>query len=133
VYIPAQDPAQVTESGQPLDQATGITSVHIQGDAVAIEIGAGQYEFVSTGMNLDQAMANVRHVAGRLDIYCSLGDLLADERAKEILIQYVDQDLLESRWIRRAMDQPVEALARFAPHVLTPERLEALQQELIAL
>lgn len=35
--------------------------------------------------------------------------------------------------MRRMMDRPVEALAHFAPQALTPERLQTLQQELLAL
>jgi hypothetical protein len=75
----------------------------------------------------------VRHVAGRLDIYCSVADLLADGRSKAILIKYVGEDIFESPFMRRMMDQPVEGLARFAPQALTPERLQALQKELLAL
>ena len=98
-----------------------------------VEIGAGQYNFVSTGLNLERAMANVRHVAGRLDIYCSVGDLLADERAKAVLTRYLGEELFASPRMRRMMDQPVEALARFAPQALPPERLQALQQARLAL
>jgi alpha-L-rhamnosidase len=133
VRIPADDLAQVTESGQPLNQVTGLISAQAHEDVVVIETGAGQYDFVSTGLNLARAMANVRHVAGRFDIYCSVGDLLEDERSKAVLTKYVGEDMFESPPMRRLMDQPVEALARFAPQALTPERLQALQQELLAL
>ena len=98
-----------------------------------VETGAGQYDFASTGLNLARAMVNVRHVAGRFEIYCSVGDLLADERSKAVSIEYVGEDLFESPRMRWMMDQPAEALARFAPQALTPERLQALQQELLAL
>jgi alpha-L-rhamnosidase len=47
VRIPADDLSQVTESGQPLSQVTGVTSAQGQDHVVAIEIGAGQYDFVS--------------------------------------------------------------------------------------
>jgi len=133
VRIPADELAQVTESGQPLTQAIGVISAHAQENVVVVEIGAGHYDFVSTGLDLERAMVNVRHVAGRLDIYCSVGDLLADERAKALLTKYVDENMFVSPRVRRMMDQPVEALARFAPQALTPERLLALQQELLAL
>jgi hypothetical protein len=133
VYLPAKSLSQVAESSQPMGEVAGVTSARVQDNVVVVELGAGRYEFTSLGLNLAQAMEGVRHVAGRLDIYCSLGDLLADERSKAILAKYVDRDILEAPWIRRAMDQPVEALARFAPHLLTPERLEALQQELVGL
>ena len=133
VRIPADALSQVTESGQPLSQVTGVTSAQVHDNVVVIEIGAGQYDFVSVGLNLAQVMANVRHVAGQLDIYCSVRELLVDERSKAALIKYVGEDMFESPRMRRMMDQPVEALARFAPQALTPERLQALQQELLAL
>ena len=46
-------------------------------------------------------MANVRHVAGRFDCYCSVGDLLADERSKAVLTKYVGEDMFESPRMRR--------------------------------
>jgi hypothetical protein len=133
VRIPADDLSQVTESGQPLSQVTGVNSAQVRENVVAIEIGAGQYDFVSVGLNLAKAMATVRHVAGRLDIYCSLRDLLADERSGAVLLKNGGEQVFDSPRMRRVMDQPVEALARFAPQALPPERLQSLQQELLAL
>jgi alpha-L-rhamnosidase len=133
VRIPADDLDQVTESRQPLTQAPGVISARVHENAVIVEVGAGRYDFVSTGLNLAQAMANVRHVAGRLDIYCSVSDLMADERAKAVLTKYVGKELFESPRMRRMLDQPVEALARFAPQALPPERVQELQQELLAI
>ena len=133
VRIPARDLAQVTESGQALGSAPGVISAQVEGDAVVAEIGAGQYDFVSTGLNLAQAMANVRHVAGRLDIGCSLRELMADERAKAILVKHAGEDIVSMRLPPWVGDQSLDALKRFAPHVLTPERLQAIQQELAAL
>ena len=132
VRIPARALAQVTESGQALGHAHGVISAQVEGEAVVAEIGAGQYDFVSPGLDLAQAMANVRHVAGRLDIGCSLRELLADERTKAILIRYTGEEMLNLPMLRWAMDQPLDALARFAPQ-LTAERRAALQAELIAL
>ena len=98
-----------------------------------MEIGAGRYDFASTGFDLAQAMAGVRHVAGRLDVGCSLRKLLADERARAILVKYAGEGMIGSPQIHWVIDQPLDGLARFAPHLLTPERLQALQQELVTL
>jgi alpha-L-rhamnosidase len=133
VRVPAGDLGQVTESGDPLDQATGVTSAQVQEGAVLVKVGAGQYTFESLGLNRAQAMENVRHVAGRLDVYCSLGDLLADERAKALLNEHLGQEMFESPHLSRVLDRPLDALARFAPQALTPERLQALQEALLAL
>ena len=98
-----------------------------------IEIGAGQYEFVSTGLNLAQALANVRHVAGRLDIGCSRAELLADERAKAILIKHAGEAIATMRLPPWVGDQSLDGMQRMAPHMLTAEKLQAIQAELIAL
>jgi len=133
VRIPARDLAQVTESGQVLSDAPGVISAQVAGEAVVAETGAGQYRFVSTGLNLAQVMAGVRHVAGRLDIGCSLRELMADERAKAILIKHAGEDIVSIRLPPWVGDQSLDALKRFAPLVLTTERLQAIQQELGAL
>ena len=133
VRIPAQALDQVTEMGVALSKAVGVVSAKVEGGAAVIELGAGQYVFVSTGLNLAQAMVNVRHVAGRLDIACSLRELMADERAKAILIKHAGEDIVSMRLPPWVGDQSLDALKRFAPHVLTPERLQAIQQDLVAL
>jgi hypothetical protein len=125
--------SQVTESGQTLGNVLGVVSAQVAGDAAVVEIGAGQYDFISTGLNLAQAMVNVRHVAGRLDIGCSLRELMADERAKAILVKHAGADIVSMRLPPWVGDQSLGALKRLAPHVLTPERLQAIQQELVAL
>ena len=134
VRIPARTLDQVTESGKALAGAAGIVSAKVEGGAAVIELGAGQYDFVSTGLNQAQAFANVRHVAGRLDIGCSLRELMADERAKAILLKHAGEAITTMRrvppWVG---DQTLDGLQRMAPHVLTPERLQAIQAELVAL
>jgi hypothetical protein len=133
VRIPASKLSQVKESGHALRKAPGVSSARVKGNVVVVEVGSGQYEFVSTGLNLAQDNANVRHVAGRLDIASSLRDLLENERARVIVTRYVGEEALNAPMIGWVMDQPFEALVRFAPQALTSERLQALQQELITL
>jgi hypothetical protein len=133
VRVPADGLAQVTESGQALDRAEGVISAQVEGKEVVVQVRSGQYRFTSTGLNLAKAMSKVRHMAGRLDIYCSVRELLESQAAKAVLFDRLGEDIFQSPQMRWAMDQPLEALARFAPDVLTPERLQALQQELVAL
>jgi hypothetical protein len=133
VRIPASSLSQVTESGQALGSAPGVISAQVAGETVVVEIGAGQYRFVSRGLNLAQTMVNVRHVAGRLDIGCSLRELMADERAKAILIKHAGEDIVSMRLPPWVGAQSLDGLKRLAPHVLTSERLQAIQQELVAL
>lgn len=47
VCIPADRLASVTESGKSLDKAEGVVSVHQERDKVVVQIGSGNYHFVS--------------------------------------------------------------------------------------
>jgi len=133
VYIPASAVDQVTEGGRSLAEAPGISGVRVEDGAVLVEVGSGDYAFVSTGYNLEQAMQGVRHVAGRLDLGSSLNDVLANEQAKAVLARHVGEDVLNHPFLRRgAGNPPLDALARFSP-ALTPERLKDLERELLAL
>jgi alpha-L-rhamnosidase len=133
VKIPAQTLDQVTEMGVPLGKAAGVISAQVAHGVAVIEIGAGQYVFVSTGLNQAQAFANVRHVAGRLDIGCGVRELMADARAKAILLKHVGDAITSMRVPPWVGDQTLDAMARMAPQLLTPEKLGAIQAELIAL
>jgi len=116
VYIPASAVDQVTEGGRSLAEAPGISGVRVEDGAVLVEVGSGDYAFISTGYNLEQAMQGVRHVAGRLDLGSSLNDVLANEQAKAVLARHVGEDVLNHPFLRRgAGNQPLDALARFSP------------------
>ena len=47
VYVPAKNPAEVTESGKPVSEAKGVKFLRQQGDLAVFEIGSGQYAFQS--------------------------------------------------------------------------------------
>jgi alpha-L-rhamnosidase len=57
VRLPAQALDGVTEGGRPLTPGDGILSAHIADDVAIIEVGSGNYEFVTTGLTLAQALA----------------------------------------------------------------------------
>lgn len=133
VRLPARTLDQVTESGKALDGAAGIIAAKIEAGAAMVEIGAGRYEFVSTELNRASAFADVRHVAGRLDIGCTVQELMADERAKAILLKHVGDAITTMRVPPWVGGQTLDSMARLAPHLLTPEKLRAIQAELIAL
>jgi alpha-L-rhamnosidase len=52
VRLPASSPADVTESGQPLTTGSGIRRVRAGEGLVEIAVDSGQYQFVSTGFQL---------------------------------------------------------------------------------
>jgi alpha-L-rhamnosidase len=126
VRLPASSLAEVSEGGRSLAAGNGILRAQIAGNAAVIEVGSGSYDFTTTGLNLAKTMAGVRHVAGQLDRYSSLRDLLANEAAKAAVIQLLGADVLHAPMIERVMDSPLEQLAQFAPHLLTAEKLDAL-------
>jgi hypothetical protein len=132
VRLPARSLAAVTEGGQPLAPGNGILSAHVAGNVAIIEVGSGNYEFVTTGLNRAQAMAGVRHVAGRLDRYSTLRDLLANDAAKTALTQQLGPAFLQARELERVMDMPLVQVAGFAPQLLTPEKLDAIEAALNA-
>jgi alpha-L-rhamnosidase len=132
VRLPAQTLDVVTEGGQPLAIGNGILSTHVAGDMAIVEVGSGDYEFVTTGLNHDRAMAGVRHVAGRLDRYTTLRDLLANDAARTALIQQLGPAFLQAPELERVLDMPLVQLADLAPRVLTPEKLDAIEAGLVA-
>jgi alpha-L-rhamnosidase len=130
VRLPAASLAEVSEGGRSLAAGDGILGFQIAGNAAMIEVGSGSYEFISTGLTLAKAMAGVRHIAGRLDRYSSLRDLLANETAKTELVKILGADLLQGPMIDRVLDNPLDQLVQFAPHLLTAEKLDALDAAL---
>jgi len=132
VRLPAQALADVTEGGQPLALGNGILKTASGDGVVTIEIGSGDYAFVTTGLNLPQAMAKVKHVAGRLDRYSTLRELLANEKAKAVLLAYLSPTFLQTPQLFMVMDGPLVQVAGMAPKVLTPQTLDAIEAALMA-
>jgi alpha-L-rhamnosidase len=130
VRLPARSLEALTEGGQPLTTGNGILSAHVAGDVAIIEVGSGEYEFVTTGLNLARAMAVVRHVAGRLDRYSTLRDLLANDAAQTVLRQQLDPAFLQAPDLDWVLDMPLVEVAGLAPQVLTPEKLDAIEAAL---
>ena len=50
VYVPAKSLKDVTESGEALGKAKGVKVLGMQGDTAVLEVGSGQYRFVSKGV-----------------------------------------------------------------------------------
>jgi alpha-L-rhamnosidase len=130
VRLPAQSLDAVTEGGQPLVTGNGILSARVADDVALIEVGSGKYEFATTGLTLAQAMAGVRHVAGRLDRYSTLRDLLCDDATKTVLIRQLGPAFLQAPEPERVLDMPLVQVADFAPQVLTAGKLEAIEAAL---
>ena len=126
IRLPATALAQVSEGGQPVASGTVIDGI------ASIEVASGSYEFVTTGTNLGQVMATVKHVAGRLDRYSSLGEFLANDRAKAELIAQTGSEFLQAPMIGFVMNSPLVELAERAPNLLNAEKLAAIEEALRA-
>ncbi|MCX6047923.1 MAG: glycoside hydrolase family 78 protein [Chloroflexi bacterium] len=126
IRLPATALDQVREGGQP------VTTGQLEDGVAIIPVESGRYEFVTTAINLAQVMAKVRHVAGRLDRYSSLGDVLANEKAKAALIAQTGAEFLQSPMLGFVINGSLTALAEQMPQVLTPEKLDALEAAMLA-
>jgi hypothetical protein len=93
------------------------------------KVGSGKHEF-ATGLNRAQAMAGVRHVAGRFDRYSTLRDLLSNDAAQTVLTQQLSPAFLQATELRQVMDMPLVQVAGFAPQLLTPEKLDEIESEI---
>ncbi len=133
VRLPAKALEDVKESGKLLQVGNGIQAFQISGEAAVIEISSGRYEFVTSGLNLAKAMAGVRHIAGRLDRYSSVRDLVENEAARAILEKELGPEALQRPRMVWQFDASLEELVRFAPHLLTPEKLAAIDTALKSL
>jgi hypothetical protein len=81
---------------------------------------------VTSGLNRAQAMEGVRHVAGRLDLYSSLRDLMANEAARAVLAEHLGETFFEGPRMRWIMDASLSQLAERASDMLPPAKLEAI-------
>ena len=130
VRLPAQQLEQVSEGDQPIGIGDGILSAQVEGDVAVIEVGAGAYEFVTSGLTLAQAMVGVHHVAGRLDRYSTLRDLLASDAAQTVLAHHLGAEFLQAPQLGMVMDAPLVTVADFAPGLLTVEKFAAIERDL---
>jgi alpha-L-rhamnosidase len=48
IYVPAKDVADVTESGQPIEQVKEVTFLRMEAGAAVFEVGSGMYAFSAT-------------------------------------------------------------------------------------
>jgi len=89
VRLPAQLLDGLTEGGEPLTVGNDTLSASVAGGAAVIEVDCGRYDFIATGLNPSQAMADVRHVAGRLNGRCTERGLLANEATSTVLAYHL--------------------------------------------
>ena len=133
VRIPASKLTQVTESGKSLKSVRGITSTKLKGKGVIIEVGSGTYAFVSTGYTLVEAMANVMHVAGRVDLGSVFSDVLANPQGKAMLEKHLGAGLLSSPLAGIMANAPLQQVINMLPQFKDPANLQNFTQDLLAM
>jgi alpha-L-rhamnosidase len=133
VRLPAAALDQVTESGRALTAGDGISGVRLEGDVAVIEIGSGEYAFVTTALNQAKAFANVRHVAGRLDRYSTLRELLANDATKAAITPILGEAALNNPMAARVMDASLAQWADNMPAFISAEMLSDVDAALSAL
>ncbi len=137
VRLPARSLSQVKEvvdgRGKALKAANSITSATAKGGFVTLEVVSGQYEFVTTGMNVAQANAGVRHVAGRLDRGTTLHDLLSNEATKAILVKHIGAEAMPGLQSPFVINTSLGNTPLRLPMIFTEERVQEIEGELIAL
>jgi alpha-L-rhamnosidase len=132
VRLPARSLAQVKEGGKALKAANGVTNATAKSGIVTLELGSGQYEFVTTGLNVTQANAGVRHVAGRLDRGTTLHDLLSNEATKAILVKHIGAEAVPGLQSPFVINTSLGNTPQRLPMIFTEERVREIENELIA-
>jgi alpha-L-rhamnosidase len=133
VRLPAARLNQVTEGGRALAEGDGITGMRLDGDMAVIEIGSGEYAFVTTALNRAKAFANVRHVAGRLDRYSTLRELLVNDATKAAITPILGEAALNNPMAARVMDASLAQWADNMPAFISAEMLREVDAALSAL
>jgi len=123
---------QVTESGDPLAEAQGVTSAKQEGDVVVVQVGSGQYRFAYPAANLFAQLQKSR----QLSTYTPLKKLHANEAAWEILTKHLPELAeIPEMWLNRtiASGTTLRQAGRGMMGGFTSERLDALDEELAQL
>jgi alpha-L-rhamnosidase len=130
VHLPASALDQITEGGRALVMGDGITGARIAGDksdTAVIEVGAGDYAFTTSALNRAKAFANVRHVAGRLDRYSTVRELMTNAAVKAAITQHIDEKVLPAN----ALDESFAQVVQSMPRIITPDKLAAIDAALV--
>jgi hypothetical protein len=130
VRLPDASLEDVTESGQPLSGAEGITQAYQDGDVVVVEAGSGQYEFSYTAPELATQLA----AANKLSTNSTLKKLFDDDAARAVLERHVPELLdIPPQRRQRVMGISLKQLAAYMPTTFTEERLNAIDEALAKL
>ena len=124
VRLPGAAGAAVTESGTPLDDATGALVTRQDGEDVVAEVGSGDYTFE---YDADTPDASSGEDAPGPD--ATVGELLAHPAARSVLRKQMPE-VVGSPWLSQAMGFSLDRLPRVVPLDVPDATLRSVRRQL---
>jgi len=123
IRLPGADLEAVTEGGQPLADAEGISNARQAGSEVVLDAGAGQYVFAYA----TDALGPVG--GGMLDANTAVGELMANEAARSVLNEHLPE-LVENVQLDQVADMSLRQVAQVLHDQLTEDQIRAIEEDL---
>jgi alpha-L-rhamnosidase len=124
VRLPGAAQAAVAESGTPIEDATGISTIRREGNAQVLEVGSGEYTF-----EYAHAMSSNTGRLGAPGPDATVGELLAHPETRSIL-QGTVPNVMASPWLSQAMGFSLERLPRIMPFDVPADDVRSVRQQL---
>ena len=124
VRLPGAAGAAVTESGTPLDDATGVLVTRQDGEDIVAEVGSGDYTFE---YDADTPDASSGEDAPGPD--ATVGELLAHPAARSVLRKQMPE-VVGSPWLSQAMGFSLDRLPRVVPLDVPDATLRSVRRQL---
>jgi alpha-L-rhamnosidase len=124
VRLPGAARTAVTESGTPLDEATGLSALRQDGEDRVLTAGSGTYTFVYDAelpSDLDEGAAPGPDA--------TVGELLAHSETRSVLRETMPE-VVASPWLSQAMGFTLERLPRIVPVDVPDETLQSVRRQL---
>ena len=122
--LPGAAEAAVTESGTPLDDATGVLVTRQDGEDVVAEVGSGDYTFE---YDADTPDASSGEDAPGPD--ATVGEMLAHPETRSVLREALPE-VTASLWLSRAMGFSLDRLPRVVPLDVPDATLRSVRRQL---
>jgi alpha-L-rhamnosidase len=117
----------VTESGQPLREAEGLSNIEPADSSLTLDAGAGRYVFSYPADGL-APMPKIR-APDTLNAGSKVAALLADPDARAALREHLPE-LMRSPWLSQVMAFSLRRAVRMVPLSVPKERLRAVEEAL---
>ena len=136
IKLPNADLSDVTESGTPLDQVTGIEHAEQDGNVVVIHAGSGRYSFYYPSQVLVNEWSEYHEDTENdeelvFDQNSKIAELLAVKEKRVVLEKHLPQ-LMNSPWLSQVMNFSIDTAMQALPerYQLSGAELQELKNEL---